>query len=724
MSEGREQVAAPPDRPLWREIFRGFQIALDPRKLLVAAAGIVATSIVWWLLSVIFYYPAPDRNADEYSNAAIQRQLGDRKKPGTNESYTEQDLKQIGDERHAADVARWRVLDELAGPSGRLRVMPWNEFRGENPLTFINRLFATPPATWGEQIGRYLQSAAPVLLEPFVKLFLPVSRLLSAGVSPLTRLYLLLGLLASLAIWAFCAGVITRIAAVQYARKGPISIRQAILFVLRRYVSYLSAPLLPLGIITGGVVLLMIVGFLGLIPLLGDIVVFGVGLPIILLVGAGMGFFVVGLISLPLMFVTLSAEGDQSDALDAVSRSMNYLYQAPWRFIAYWALALVYGVAVTFFVIVFVTLAVYLGKWGVSQTAAALVSSREPSFLFIYAPETLGWRQLLTADSPYAVALTPEPEPQSGNIRYVSRPVNEALYAQARADLTFYNRLGAGLVGLWLGLLALMLVGFSYSFFWSVATIIYMLLRKVLDEVELQEIYEEEEEGSGDGWLKLADGTTADSTASATAASAAVSSGGTTAAPAPTPEPKPASSAVPTALGLITPGTTSPPESYPPATPAPPAAGTSPAAGTPLLSGTPPATTPPLPTDVMNIPPRTPTPSAMETTTPPAPSPPSVATSTPGGESRLTDVSTASAPAAAAAAPSPLPATGEETTPAMPPPAPQPTVTPPSDTQSPQATAPGAEPPPAVPPETPRLTGEGDSSSGSPPAAAESPKPE
>ena len=41
----------------WTELFRGFQVALDPKKLLLAAAGILITAGWWWLWSVIFYAP-------------------------------------------------------------------------------------------------------------------------------------------------------------------------------------------------------------------------------------------------------------------------------------------------------------------------------------------------------------------------------------------------------------------------------------------------------------------------------------------------------------------------------------------------------------------------------------------------------------------------------------------------------------------------------------------
>src|SRR6516162_10271990 len=38
----------------WTHLFRGFQVALDLNKLLLAAAGIIVMAFGWWLLSVIF----------------------------------------------------------------------------------------------------------------------------------------------------------------------------------------------------------------------------------------------------------------------------------------------------------------------------------------------------------------------------------------------------------------------------------------------------------------------------------------------------------------------------------------------------------------------------------------------------------------------------------------------------------------------------------------------
>src|SRR5205814_632671 len=132
----------------------------------------------------------------------------------------EADFKAEGDRRFAADHAQWQTLEDLAGPGGRLRTMPWYEYRGPNPFTFVTSVIGGSSVERSDTVGRFISGSVPVLVEPLVKLLLPVSKLISPGVSTQTRFYLLLAIVWSLAVWAFCAGVITRLAAVQLANKG------------------------------------------------------------------------------------------------------------------------------------------------------------------------------------------------------------------------------------------------------------------------------------------------------------------------------------------------------------------------------------------------------------------------------------------------------------------------------------------------------------------------
>jgi hypothetical protein len=386
------------------------------------------------------------------------------------------------------------VLDQLAGPGGRLRTMPWYEYRGPNPFLLVTDSISGTAADRTRLAREFATGSVPVLVEPLVKLLIPVTKLISPGVSPATRLYLFLVLLVNVAVWAFCGGVITRIAAVQLANKGPISLGQAIRFVRKRYLAYIGAPLVPLIIIGVCVFGLLLYGVLGLIPIVGDLLILGVGLPVVIIGGAIMAIFLVGLVGYPLMYTTLSAEGDQSDTFDALSRSINYVYQSPWHYIWYWLVAILYGAAVTLFILFFTSLTVYVGKWAVGLTASTVWTDRKPEYLFIYSPESFGWKELLTKDSPYAVKGSWKPVEGSPRQVYTYEPVDPKAYNQARSEFWSYNAWGAGIVCFWLTFMFLFMLGFTYSFFWSAATMIYFLMRKRVDEAELDEVYTDDEE--------------------------------------------------------------------------------------------------------------------------------------------------------------------------------------------------------------------------------------
>src|SRR3954447_4727273 len=87
----------------WTEIFRCFQVALDPRKLLVAAVGILLMSFGWYVLSAMFYYQPPDLKEDKYTASTIERELRDKKKPN-GQDYTEEDRRKIAQDRYDTDL--------------------------------------------------------------------------------------------------------------------------------------------------------------------------------------------------------------------------------------------------------------------------------------------------------------------------------------------------------------------------------------------------------------------------------------------------------------------------------------------------------------------------------------------------------------------------------------------------------------------------------------------
>ncbi len=317
----------------------------------------------------------------------------------------------------------------------------------------------------------------PVLLEPLFKFLTPVLYLFDPRAGFWEYLLLTAVILCTLAVWGFFGGALARIAAVQFARGERVTLRDAVGFARDRFLSFFAAPVFPLFFLLLLTCGLIVFGFFELIPIFGDIIVAGVlwG-PIVLLVGTIMAVVLVGLVGWPLMYATISTEA--SDSFDALSRSYSYVYQAPWHYLWYSVVAAVYGAALVFFVTFMASLLVFLGKWGVAKTPGMIRFDREPSYLFTYAPTSYGWRDLLISDSPHAVHL--------GNFHYEFQSDYDPVP-------NFWRKAGAALVSIWIYVFFLVVVGFSYSYFWSAGTIIYFLMRRQVDDTDLDEVHLEGE---------------------------------------------------------------------------------------------------------------------------------------------------------------------------------------------------------------------------------------
>jgi hypothetical protein len=527
----------------WFELFRAFQVALDPKKLVLAAAGILVMAFWWWICSVVFYAaggtkpqwtefknneqkPAeqnwadfqaarrrwnlrhetagnmPDRkdagdladNPDQYEilNRLLtekpkllsevpesERQiiinnteaLSGKEKP----RYTVQRRVINGNEAFAIngegfDPGKEYVVREK--PYGRIRTWPFFEDRGPNPYLLV---FGRANVPREEGVFHwFVFNQVPVLVEPVVKFVLPIYYLLHTDIGVLNFLYFAVVLLGTLAVWALFGGAITRMAAVQIARREKIGLTEAMRFTLSKWGAFFSAPLFPLLGVVIIALLLILYGFFHLIPVVGDIIVDGLGWPLALLLGLVMAVILVGLVSWPMMYATISAEG--SDSFDALSRSYSYVIQSPWHYLWYVLVSLAYGAVVVFFVGFMGSLAVYLAKWGVSENPFTGMTKRDPSYLFVYAPTSWEWRTLLM---------------QGGD------KVNPdgTLQPEYFGDWKWYNYAGAFMVSvIWVNLAFLLILGFAYSFFWSAGTITYLLMRRHVDDTDMDEVYLDEEE--------------------------------------------------------------------------------------------------------------------------------------------------------------------------------------------------------------------------------------
>lgn len=478
---------------LWTDIFRCFQVALDPRKLLMAALGILLMSLGWHLLSRAFYADPPKQS--DYTAERMQREMGAKNTEGA--EYTAQDYAAEGERRYRVDLEEWKVRHDLAGPNGRMRTLPWYEYRGPNPFLMLQSVVAGTSEDISTTFSQFLSGTVPVLVEPLRKLLLPIVMLLHPNADAWTRVYLLLCLAWFVAVWAFCGGIITRIAAVQFAGRDRVSLMQAVRFVAARYTSYLLSPLVPLGVIAVIVLAMLLYGLVAMIPILGDLVLYGLGMPLVIVGGIAIAVLLVGLVGYPIMYPTVSAEG--SDTFDALSRSYNYVFQAPWHYLWYNLVALLYGALVVFFVVFMGSLVVYAGKWAVSQAPWSEATERKPDFLFIWSPQSFGWNELLLEGSkiavePVVIPSTPDDPP------YNLRPRIEYAYENPEAanryinDYTWWNWAGAAMTTFWMVALFLLVIGFSYSYTWSAATMIYLLMRRKVDETEMDEVYVEDEQ--------------------------------------------------------------------------------------------------------------------------------------------------------------------------------------------------------------------------------------
>ena len=273
--------------------------------------------------------------------------------------------------------------------------------------------------------------------------------------------YALVYLLIALAVWALFGGAIHRIAALHAARGEKISLVQGLRFSLGKFLSYFTAPLIPLSIIFGLGLLFLSLGGFALGNFLGGLVM-AILFILALIMGFAIAFLVIGLVTgAGLMYPTIAVEG--SDSFDAISRSFSYVFARPWRTCLYAFVALIYGGLCYLFLRVFVFVALKTTHWfvkiGVFGNGASLAENADrmdklwqaPTFFSLHAP--LSWSAMSGGEA-----------------------------------------LAAFIIAIWVNLIIVMLLAYLVTYFASAATTVYCLLRQKVDATDLDDVYIEEAE--------------------------------------------------------------------------------------------------------------------------------------------------------------------------------------------------------------------------------------
>jgi hypothetical protein len=257
-----------------------------------------------------------------------------------------------------------------------------------------------------------------------------------------------------LVLWAVFGGAITRIAAVHVARDEKLSVRQALRFSTSKFVSFVSAPLIPLIVLAVIGVVVALGGLVGSIPVVGPLFV-GVLFFLALLAGLLMALVLIGTVGgFGLMYPTIAVEG--SDSFDAISRSFSYLYARPWRLGFYTLLAIVYGALTYLFVRFFVYLLLSLTHYFVDLGMLSTAYNAQSAWNTMWPAPASQWK--------------------------LSYDVNFSA-------LGFFQQIGAFLIAFWVYLTVGLVGAYAISYYFSVHTVIYYLMRKEVDATELDDVH-------------------------------------------------------------------------------------------------------------------------------------------------------------------------------------------------------------------------------------------
>lgn len=249
-----------------------------------------------------------------------------------------------------------------------------------------------------------------------------------------------------LAVWSYCGGAISRLTALQYGRDDIPTLNDGLKMVRDKRNAFFFAPLTPLlGVIIFSVCN-MILGLICSIPYVGGWIT-GISIPFVALPAAIIATFIIvlGVVTFGLMFPAVSIGG--KDAFEGWSSAYSYLLWGFNRFVGYTAVAAIVGLVTTLIAMGIAEL--FVGILAKSISIGLIGGS------ILQLPDGLGG--MLEPSGAESVGIS------------VASGVTLVIAIMARA----------------------LVIAYAFSFFFTANTIICFLLRKHVDRIEIDEVYEE-----------------------------------------------------------------------------------------------------------------------------------------------------------------------------------------------------------------------------------------
>lgn len=317
---------------LFPHIFRSFRMAIQPSRLTIAFAALLAICLAGWIMDlsqtvVVF---AQDQVALPGGIAGRRPQGG---------------IAELN--AYLRSPAQFRSLVD-SPPSSHTKTGVFNALGGfadAELQTVTTALLSLDIRQFVRSLVNSIQRSAQAVIWAFTY----------------HTLYSLIFFAVALVVLSAAGGAICRLTALQFASGTHQGLPNACRFARKRLASLVAAPVGPLVIAFLLGLPILLLGVIGNIPVAGELLA-GLLLPLALLLAPFIAVILIGeAAGLGLMFPAVAYE--DSDFFDAVGRSFSSVYAKPWRLGFYTLLATVYGAVCHLFVRLFAWVLLWVTGW-------------------------------------------------------------------------------------------------------------------------------------------------------------------------------------------------------------------------------------------------------------------------------------------------------------------------------------------------------------------------